>query len=249
MYEIKFYRTLKSLPEPEILKHFLARKICTSPSNSLPRKPSVWGCWPISYILHGWRMLQGRGYWAFSCVNGWWDPPPGSLPCWHLSIHASVQRPTCHAEAVPAAWAVIHRSTGAAAGWGAQMPVHPASMLAPSCVPWGWGGQLSVVRSLSPPPCAAHTHSHEQNLLLLPLAKGQPRLPGPGHHLQEGRCAAGWGGIFQRGMCQHSSKPNSPFGACEAGSCWCLRMTSVPGEGWCTLMFIRLLNSSVWAFL
>lgn len=144
----------------------------------------------------------GPSRWA----NGRWDPNPGSLSRWHSSTRASVRRPACPAEAVP------HQSTGAAVG-GAPMATHPASVLAPSCAPRGQRGTAH-------PPCAAHSHSHTQNLLLLPFAEGQSCLLGPGHRFWEGQRAAGRGGSFQRWMCQHSSKLNSSCGACAVGSCW-----------------------------
>lgn len=98
--------------------------------------------------------------------------------------HAGVWAPTCLFRVHLAVWS--------------RCPL-PECSAPPACprdggdsrVRWGTWAHL---------PWAAH--SHEQNLLLLPLAMVQPHLSGPGHHLRDGQGTAGWGGSFQRGMCQ-----------------------------------------------
>lgn len=156
------------------------------------------------------QMVSGTPSWkpvllAFErlCIH-----PEAKLPCWGC-VHCSGSS---------------HHSTGAAA-WGAPMTMYPDSVLSPRDGRdlWAqWGTQAHS-------PCGAHSPAQTFCLCLLP--RGSPLCQGQSIPSRRDDMLLSWGGSFQRGMSQHSSKPNSSFGACEAGGCWHLQMTNIPEEG------------------
>lgn len=118
-----------------MLQYFLTRKISSSLSNSMPRKPPVWGCWPVPCALQGWRMLQGRGSRAF-LLGEWLVGPPSLQPdmlafehpcvCPGATLLCGVCAPCQHARSL-----LRVPGMGGTAEWGEEPePIHPVQLTA-----------------------------------------------------------------------------------------------------------------------